>query len=76
MRVNIVTDDEYYCHDCLMQAFHGSQHGIRVYLANRPAKGIVEFDFVADDICCISIESIREALPHIPDYDIRIVIGK
>lgn len=76
MRVNIVTDDAYYTHDCLISAFANSSHGIRVYLANRPAKGIVEFDFVADDICCISIEGIREALPHIPDYNIRIVIGK
>lgn len=76
MRINVVTNDEFYAHDCLMDAFSNSQHGIRVYLANRPAKGIVEFDFVSDYVCCIALESIYEALPHIPRHDIRIVIGK
>lgn len=76
MRINVVTNDEFYAHDCLIKAFSDSQHGIRVYLANRPAKGIVEFDFVADDICCITLESIYDALPHIPRWDIRLVIGK
>ena len=46
MRINVVTNDEFYAHDCLMKAFSNSQHGIRVYLANRPAKGIIEFDLV------------------------------
>lgn len=76
MRINVVTNDVYYAHDCLMEAFSNSQHGIRVYLANRPAKGIVEFDFVSDEICCITLESIYEALPYIPRHDIRVVIGK
>lgn len=76
MRINVVTNDEFYAHDCLIKAFSNSQHGIRVYLANRPARGIVEFDFVADDICCIELESLYEALPHIPKHDIRIIIGK
>lgn len=76
MRINVVTNDEYYALDCLNVAFQGSRHGIRVYLANRPAKGIVEFDFVADDICCIALESIYDALSHIPRWDIRVVIGK
>ena len=76
MRINVVTEHDTYVHDCLIKAFHNSVHGVRVYLANRPAKGIVEFDFVADDICCISLESIKEALPFIDDYNIRLVIGK
>ena len=76
MRINVVTNNEYYCHACLIQAFHGSHHGVRVYLANRPAKDIVEFDFVADEICCITLESIYDALPHVPRHDIRVVIGK
>lgn len=76
MRINVVTGDEFYVHDCLIKAFGDSQHGIRVYLANRPAKGIVEFDFVADDVCCISLESIYDALPFIPRWGIRVVIGK
>lgn len=76
MRINVVTYDALFAHDCLIEAFSNSQHGIRVYLANRPAKGIVEFDLVADDICCIPVESLYEALPHISRHDIRIVIGK
>lgn len=74
-RLNVVTDNEYYVHDCLLKAFLDSVHGVRVYLANRPAHGIVEFDFIADELCCISLEAIKEALPFIPDYNIRIVLG-
>jgi hypothetical protein len=74
MRLNIVTDDTFCVHDALIKAFNNSTHGVRVYLANRPAKGIVEFDFVSSEPCCISLESIREALPFIEDYNIRIVI--
>ena len=74
MRLNIVTDDAFGVHDELIKAFHNSIHGVRVYLANRPAEGIVEFDFVSDEPCCITLESIREALPCIRDFDIRIVI--
>lgn len=74
MRLNIVTDDAIHVHDALIMAFHNSTHGVRVYLANRPAKGIVEYDFVCSEPCCISLESIREALPFIEDFNIRIVI--
>ena len=76
MRLNIVTNHEDYVMDCLVHAFANTEHGVRPYLANRPAKGIIEVDFVADDICCISLESVKEALPFLSDYDIRLVIGK
>lgn len=76
MRLNIVTNHEEYVIDCLVYAFANTAHGVRPYLANRPAKGIIEIEFMADDICCISLESIKEALPFLSDYDIRIVIGK
>ena len=76
MRLNVVCDDAILVHQALIDAFEDSSHGIKVYLANRPAKGIVEFDFVADDICCISLEGIQEALYFIPDCCIRFVIGK
>ena len=76
MRINVVTNEDYYVHDCLIQAFYGSPHGVRVYLANRPARGIVEYDFMSDEPCCISLESIKEALPFIPDFNIRLVVGK
>ena len=74
LRLNIVTDDEYRVHSYLMNAFSHSYHGIRVYLANRPAKGIVEFDLVADDRCCITLESIKEALPDIEPWNVRFVV--
>lgn len=74
MRLNIVTDDTFCVHDALIKAFNNSTHGVRVYLANRPAKGIVEFDFVSSEPCCIPLESIKAALPFIPENDIRIVV--
>lgn len=74
MRLNIVTDDAIRVHDALIQAFQHSTQGVKVYLANRPAKGIVEYDVVSDEPACISLESIREALPFKNEWDIRIVI--
>ena len=76
MRLNIVTNHEDYVMECLVNAFANTQHGVRPYLANRPAKGIIEVDFVADDICCISLARIKDALHFLSDYDIRLVIGK
>lgn len=74
LRLNIVTDDEYYVHSCLIHAFSSSSHGVKCYLANRPAEGIVEFDLVADERCCISLESVIEALPFLERWNIRFVV--
>lgn len=71
-RLNVVTDNEFEVHNCLVNAFAHTEHGIKVYLANRPGKGIVEFEFVADVPCCLSLESIKEALPMVADYNIRV----
>ena len=74
MRLNIVTNDAIKVHDALIRAFQNSENGIKVYLANRPAKGIVEYDFISSEPACISLENVKEALPFIHDWDIRIVI--
>lgn len=74
MRLNIVTNDALRVHDALIDLCENSAQGIKVYLANRPAKGIVEYDFVSSEPACISLENIREALPFIHEWDIRIIV--
>lgn len=72
MRLNIVCNNAAEVVDALNYAFTPSAHGVRAYLANRPAKDIIEIDIVSDVPCCLSIESIKEALPFIAEWNIRV----
>lgn len=72
MRLNIVTKDPDSVLDALNYAFRSNAYGVRAYLANRPAKGIVEFDIVSDEPACISVENLREILPFLREDEIRI----
>lgn len=76
MRLNIVTRDPINVLNDLRDAFHSDIHGIKVFLANRAGKEIVEYDIICEEGRCISLEAIKEALPDIPDYNIRIRLDK
>ena len=72
MRLNIVTEDAARVLGALNYAFRLNSYGVRAYLANRPAKGIVEFDIVSDEPACLSVENLREILPFLKEDEIRI----
>ena len=72
MRLNIVTDNENEVLESLNYAFRNNVYGVRAYLANRPAKGIVEFDICSDEPACIPIGLLREILPFLGEDEIRI----
>lgn len=72
MRLNVVTNNADEVLEALNYAFRSNVYGVRAYLANRPAKGIVEFDIVSDEPTCISVENLREILPFLRDDEIRI----
>lgn len=73
LRLNIVTKDSEGVFYELVNNLAAYHKGMQVYIANRPAKNIVEYDLVMTETTIISLENIREALMEIPDWDIRLV---
>lgn len=74
MVLNIVTDSPKQVLLSLQYVFEDDRNGVEVSLLQVYGNGIAEFEISSSKPCCISLESLTEALPYINDFNIRILV--
>lgn len=74
-RLNVVYDDASEVLSALRAHLCGEGSPLMVFYANRQSSEIMEFDIMSDESCCVSLESIKEALPFVKDWNIRISLS-
>lgn len=75
LTLNIVSNEPQRVFNALHDEIEKNYYGTQVTLTNRVSMNITEFEISSTQLCCISLETFREILYFIPDYDIRILVG-
>lgn len=75
LTLNIVSNDPQRVFNELRNVIEKNYYGTKVTFKNRVSMNITEFEIASTQLCCISLETFKEILYFIPDYDIRILLG-
>lgn len=75
LTLNIVSNEPERVFNALHNLSDTRYEGMQVTFKNRVSINITEFEITSNERCCISLETLREVLYWVPDYDIRIIVG-